>query len=207
MPQRSFNEFKNKAHICAVAYIDRNIQKEKTGRKDIKKQDITVDRIEDEVRKISFRDTENYTVDSKARFEHIVNEVPLDPVAFAEAIKDAIKYAKTNGISKTSTVTSVADDKPVEEEKPKKRTKKTEAEIPVETPANEVKEDFDSLFAVPTEKEYPKDIKDAVAQAFMACKDKTKKQNVMRYTQEVGVAKVPDMNEEQLRAVYDILTE
>ena len=206
MPQRSFNEFKNKAHICAVAYIDRNIQKEKTGRKDIKKQDITVDRINSEVRKISFRDTENYTVDSKSRFENIVDEIPLNPVKFAEAIKDAITYQKEHSISKVS----VVEDESLKEEtsKPKKTRKPKTQAVEVEDSQDNSEDDFLKGFInPPVDKTYPDNIKEAVQQEFINCKDKARRQEVMKYAKELGNVKVPEMNDEQLRHVYDILTD
>lgn len=187
MPQRSFNEFKNKSHVCAVAYIDRNIQKEKTGRQDIKKKDITIDRISSEARKISFRDTENYAVDSKSRFENIVDEVPLDAKAFADAIKDAIKYQKTHGIGS-----------PVKETvtEPKKEEVEDKADN---------NDTYSELFTPVKEKTYPDNLKDAVAKAFTSCEDKATKKKVMTYVKDLGV-KVNDMNDEQLKHVYDILT-
>lgn len=204
MSQRAFNEFKNKAHICAVAYIDRDIQKEKTNRKDIKKKDVMVDRISDEVRKISFRDTENYAVDSKARFENIVDEVPLDAKEFAKAIKDAIKYAKEHGISGTGS-TDVTAPEPVAEEKPKKTRAKKAESVPEETKAEEVGDDFDAMFAT-EEKKYPEDLKEAVVKEFQACEDKSKKQKVFNYTKNLGVKSILEMSEEQLKGVYDLLT-
>lgn len=90
--QRYFNQFKNKMHLIGMAYIDRDIVKEKTGRKNIvSHEDITYQKVVGESRIISFRD-DTYSVDSKSRFKHIVDKIPLDADAFLKAIKEAIEY-------------------------------------------------------------------------------------------------------------------
>lgn len=94
MPQRYFNDFKTKVHVVGVACIDRSIETEGTGRKDIvKHEEITINKVKDEKRKIVFRD-DSYSVDSKSRFAGIVNEIPLDSDELIKALKDAIKNSK-----------------------------------------------------------------------------------------------------------------
>lgn len=89
--QRYFNAIKNKMHFVGLAYIDRNIVKEKTGRKNIvTKEDIVTNKVVSESRVISFRD-DTYSVDSKSRFANIVDRVPFDAEAFIGAMKDAIE--------------------------------------------------------------------------------------------------------------------
>jgi len=62
LAQRYFNDFKTKVHIVGVACLDRSIEAEGTGRKDIiTKKEITVNKIKDEKRKIVFRD-DSYSV-------------------------------------------------------------------------------------------------------------------------------------------------
>lgn len=88
--QRYFNAIKNKMDIVAMAYIDREIVKENTGRKNIvTKKDITVNKVTNETRVIVFRD-DNFAVDSKSRFADIVDRIPFDADEFIKAIQDAI---------------------------------------------------------------------------------------------------------------------
>ena len=99
--QRYFNNIKNKMDIVAMAYIDRDIVTEKTGRKNIKNKDITINKVTNETRVISFRDN-NYAVDSKCRFADIVDKIPFDTDEFIKAINDAIiAEQKKSGISLT----------------------------------------------------------------------------------------------------------
>lgn len=87
--QRYFNAIKNKMHFVGLAYVDRNIVKEKTGRKDIKGVDIKINKVVSESRVIAFRD-DTYSVDSKSRFSDIVDHIPFDADAFIKAMQDAI---------------------------------------------------------------------------------------------------------------------
>ena len=90
MSQRYFNAIKTKLDFLGVAYIDRNIITEKTGRKDIvTKKDITRNKVVSESRRISFR-SDDYNLDCKARFSDIVSDIPLDEDAFIKALTDAI---------------------------------------------------------------------------------------------------------------------
>ncbi len=92
--QRYFNAIKNKCHFIGLAYIDRNIVTEKTGRKDIKGKDITTNKVTSEARVISFRD-DTYAVDSKSRFANIVDKIPFNVDAFIKAMQDAILAEKS----------------------------------------------------------------------------------------------------------------
>lgn len=88
--QRYFNAFKNKMHFVGVAYIDREIVKEKTGKKNVvTKKEETINKAVKESRVISFRD-DTYSVDSKSRFAEIVDHIPFDSDEFIKALKDAI---------------------------------------------------------------------------------------------------------------------
>ena len=119
LSQKYFNAIKTKMHIVGMAVIDRDIITESTGRKNVvTHQDITRNKIVSEARKIIFRD-DNYGVDSKSRFSHIVDEIPLDSDAFIKAIQDAIYQEEKNPTVK-STKTISEEKKPspahVEEE-------------------------------------------------------------------------------------------
>ena len=95
--QRYFNAVKNKMDIVAMAYIDREIVQENTGRKNVvTKKEITVNKVTGETRVIAFRD-DNYAVDSKCRFSDIVDKIPFDPDAFIKAIQDAIEAEQKKG--------------------------------------------------------------------------------------------------------------
>jgi len=116
--QRYFNVIKNKQHFVALAYVDREIVKEKTGKKNVvTKQDITINKAVSESRVLSFRD-DTYSVDSKSRFANIVDKIPFDVDEFIKAITDAIENEK---ISKG---VSLKDAKKEQEKKEKEKIKK-----------------------------------------------------------------------------------
>lgn len=98
--QRYFNAIRNKMDIIAVGYIDREIVKENTGRKNVvTKKDVTINKVASESRVITFRD-DNFSVDSKSRFADIVDRIPFDSDEFINAIVDAIKAEQAkSGIS------------------------------------------------------------------------------------------------------------
>ena len=97
--QTYFNAIKMNFDVIAVGYIDREIVKEKTGRKDIKNQDITKQVVKSETRKIKFRDT-GYAIDAGGRLKYICEEVPFEADAFINAITDAlVKEAESKGVS------------------------------------------------------------------------------------------------------------
>ena len=90
MTQKYFNAIKTKVHFLGVAAIDREIVKEKTGKKNIVTgQDIKKGVVKGETRKITFRD-DNFVIDSKSRFSNIVESIPLDADALVKAVTDAI---------------------------------------------------------------------------------------------------------------------
>lgn len=91
MTQKYFNAIKTKVHFLGVAAIDREIVKERTGKKNIVTgKEIQKSVIKDETRWITFRD-DNYTIDSKSRFADIVDRIPLDADELVKALTDAIK--------------------------------------------------------------------------------------------------------------------
>ena len=90
MSQRYFNAIKTKVHFLGVASIDREIIKEKTGKKNIVTgQEIKKGVLKGETRKITFRD-DNFVIDSKSRFANIVESIPMDVDALVKALEDAI---------------------------------------------------------------------------------------------------------------------
>jgi GTPase SAR1 family protein len=89
--QNYFNALKKNLHFLGLAYIDRQIIKEKTGKKNIvtNKEEV-VNKVKGESRKIKFRD-DNFCVDSGSRFAEIIDEIDLDADQFITALTDAIK--------------------------------------------------------------------------------------------------------------------
>lgn len=97
--QRYFNAIKQKLDFLGMAYIDRDIVKVKTGKKDISGNEISKNKITGESRVISFRD-DTYSVDSKSRFANIVDKINFDADAFIKAMTDAIAAEQSkDGIS------------------------------------------------------------------------------------------------------------
>jgi len=94
-----FNLLKKKMHFIGLAYYDRTIITEKTGKKNIvTKKDETVNKISEETRRIKFRD-DNMALDSGSRFADIVEDIPLDADALITAMEDAIRaeFEKNDG--------------------------------------------------------------------------------------------------------------
>ena len=194
MMQKYFNGFKTKMHVVGVACIDRTIETEATGRKNIvTKKDITVNKIKEERRKIVFRD-DSYSVDSKSRLSKIVEEIPLDTDAFLNALKDAIKDSKnkTHPVSKATTKTTKKAE-PVEEV--------IEDEID-----NDIDSDIDSDVEENTTdmaSDYPEDLVGTIRVMFKDCTDKDLKAEVKGIIAQHG--KLNDCDEDALKEIYDKL--
>ena len=194
MMQKYFNGFKTKMHVVGVACIDRTIETEATGRKNIvTKKDITVNKIKEERRKIVFRD-DSYSVDSKSRLSKIVEEIPLDTDAFLNALKDAIKDSKnkTHPVSKTTT----------------KTTKKAESveEVIEDEIDNDIDSDIDSDAEENTTdmaSDYPEDLVGTIRTMFKDCTDKDLKAEVKGIIAQHG--KLNDCDEDALKEIYDKL--
>lgn len=163
--QRYFNALRNKMHFIGVAYIDRDIVKEKTGKKNlVTHKDIEINKVVSEARVISFRD-DTYSIDSKSRFANIVDKIPFNADAFIKAMKDAIeaeraKSGKTLEESKKEQVVrdqkaSLAAKEYSEEQRDKKvnpdrnveliaeiKSKFTEASIEVKTQIKEIMKEY-----------------------------------------------------------------
>ena len=93
--QKYFNRIKRNMDVTAVGYIDREIIKEKTGKKTIKGEDIEKNIISSETRKIKFRDN-GYAIDAGGRLKYIVDDIEFTSEAFYKAIKDALKAEAEN---------------------------------------------------------------------------------------------------------------
>jgi len=132
--QRYFNVVKNKMHFVALAYIDREIVKEKTGRQNIvTKKDIEINKAVKESRVISFRD-DTYSVDSGSRFADIVDRIPFDADEFVNAMQDAIDKEKHKGgmsdaeIKKEAKAREKAKEEAAKEYSEKKKSAEANAE-------------------------------------------------------------------------------
>lgn len=137
-----FNLLKKKMHFLGLAYYDRKIITEKTGKKNIvTKKEETVNKLTDQTRKIKFRD-DNVAVDSGSRFAEIVPEIDMSADEFIKALTDAIK-AEQSKSSKTFEETKEEQEKAeaeklkeiarIEQEKKKEKKDKTELLKVIET--------------------------------------------------------------------------
>lgn len=151
MMQTYFNSIKTKTHILGIAYIDRDIIEEKTGKKDMySKKELTRKVVSSETRRIKFRD-DDYTLDSKSRFADIIDEIPLDADEFIKAIKDAIKNAQ--GLKSESSN--------VKEETP--TTSAPEPTEPVSEPESTVEEEPETSEGLFDEPEITDDVDDTLS--------------------------------------------
>ena len=187
MPQKYFNAIKDKMHCVGVACIDRTIETESTGRKNIAtRQEITVNKVKEERRKIVFRD-DNYSVDSKSRFKNIVPEITMNTDEFIKALKDAIANSKRDVLAPTPKST--------------KTTKKLEPTPVAEETVEEIEDEIDEIDTVETTTgvtadEIRKLFKDA---------DKDTKAQVKEIIAEFG-GKLDDADQDGFNRMYEILT-
>ena len=139
MSQKYFNAIKTKAHFLGVASIDREIVKEKTGKKNVvTKKDIEKGVVKSETRKITFRD-DNFVIDSKSRFANIAESIPLDSDELIKAITDAIK-AELSKSGKT-----YEDAKLEQEKKNEEHFKELEVKQQLDKSLTTIKEYFTSI--------------------------------------------------------------
>lgn len=131
--QKYFNRIKKNCDVIAVGYVDREIVTEKTGRKDVKGKDITIERVKSEARKIKFRDS-GYAIDAGGRLKHIVEDIEFNADDFINAITDALKAEVSSaGVDlkareKEDKAREKEEAKIASENSAKARTKKAEAE-------------------------------------------------------------------------------
>ena len=136
-----FNLLKKKMHFLALAYYDRTIITEKTGKKNIvTKKEETINKITKESRKIKFRD-DNMALDSGSRFSTIYDECEFDSDALIKAITDAIKAEASKG---TKSLDELESEQKAAEEK---RMAEIAAAEEKNKAAKEVKAVIDSIVA------------------------------------------------------------
>lgn len=127
--QRYFNQLKKNIDLVGIAYIDRELVKNKVNGKE-------VSTVKSETRKIKFRD-DNYTVDSGSRMSQIVNEINFDADEFIKAMTDALEAeVKKGGKS--------VDDRKKENEKEEKANMKRIAEAEVKAKVEKKLDDVKS---------------------------------------------------------------
>lgn len=189
--QRMFNAFKNKMHIVAIAYLDRKVETVGTGRQNIvSRKEITMNKVVNEARRISFRDESNYIIDSKSRFANIVPDIPMDADAFIKAIKDAIASEKKKPSSESTEPAPAPKPEPVVEEKEEVLF---DEDVP---PMNEPVE--------LAEGEYPDDLLDII-KSEVGKTDKERKGKAVAILKSHGLKKVGDAPDDVLKELYDIL--
>lgn len=133
--QRYFNQLKKNIDLVGIAYIDRELTKNKVNGKEIST-------VKSETRKIKFRD-DNYTVDSGSRMSQITNEINFDADEFIEAMKSALEAEVKKGGK------SVEDRKKENEKEEKanmKRIAEAESKAKVEKELEEIKSQIISFF-------------------------------------------------------------
>ena len=153
--QKYFNAVKTKLDFLGMAYLDRDIIKVKTGRKDSKGKEIEKGKLAGESRVISFRD-DTYSVDSKCRFANIVDRIPFDSDEFIKAMQDAILAEQSkDGIS-------VADAKK-KQDKAAKEAAKEASENSRKAKEDKIDEDLNA------------ELVETITVSFKGCTDKEKK--------------------------------
>lgn len=192
MAQRYFNDFKTKVHIVGVACIDRTIEAVGTGRTDIHKKEITVNKIKGENRQIVFRD-DSYSVDAKSRFENIADKIPLDADELSKALKDAIENSQPSTMKKSRV--NVLNKQVVSE---------------IITDNDDEIGDVDEIDGTPeistyeeVSSRYPDNLADVIRTMFKECEDPDKKTTVKEVISQYG--KLNDVDEDGLKQIYDIL--
>jgi hypothetical protein len=136
-------------HFLSVAYIDRSVNVEKTGRK-INGKDEEKGSIANERRVIAFRD-EGFSVDSKSRFADIVDKIEFSPFEYKDAVETAIRKEASKKKTDKTIEERAAEQKKEAEKKQKVALKEKQEDIKEE---NDIK-DKDKLKNV-----YKKIVKD-----------------------------------------------
>ena len=189
--QRIFEGFKTKFHVIGIACIDRTIDVESTGRKNIvTKKEVTVSKVKEEKRKIVFRD-DNYSIDSKSRLSAIEPEIALDADDLLRALKDAIKNSKKKAGSTPvkPAITKSTPTQTVQEE-----------EVPF---VEDNIDDIDTSATEETSSGYPDDLNFVIRTMFKECQDKELKSQVKSVIAEYG--KLNEVDEDGLKKIYDMM--
>ena len=190
--QRIFEGFKTKFHVIGIACIDRTIDVESTGRRNIvTKKEVTVSKVKDEKRKIVFRD-DNYSIDSKSRLSAIEPEIALDADELLRALKDAIKNSKKKaGNTMVKSVVSEPNITPTVQEE-------NIDEVPFE------EDILDETFSESeTISEYPDNLDAVIRKMFKECTNPELKSSVREVISEYG--KLNDVDREGLEKIYDMM--
>lgn len=189
--QRIFEGFKTKFHVIGIACIDRTIDVESTGRKNIvTKKEVTVSKVKEEKRKIVFRD-DNYSIDSKSRLSAIEPEIALDADELLRALKDAIKNSKKK-----------ADSTPVKAATTESTPTPTAQEEEVPFAEDDI-DDIDTPATEETSSDYPEDLDGVIRTMFKECKNADLKAKVKAVIAEYG--KLNDVDEDGLKKIYDMM--
>ena len=133
--QRYFNQLKKNIDLVGIAYIDRELVKNKVNGKE-------VSTVKSETRKIKFRD-DNYTVDSGSRMSQICSEINFDADEFIEAMMNALEAEVKKG---GKSVEDRKEENKKEEAENMKRIAEAEAKAKAEKELEEVKSEIISFF-------------------------------------------------------------
>ena len=201
MAQRYFNDFKTKVHVVGIACVDRSIETEGTGRTNIvKKEEITINKVKDEKRKIVFRD-DSYSVDGKSRFSGIVNEIPLNSDALIKALKDAIQNSKKTTSAEKKITTTTPKTTPPVESKPETPNFPDDLEDNI---ADDLEEQIvDENTTEEESSNYPANLDEVIRTMFKECKDAEVKAKIREVIAEYG--KLKDVDEDGLKRIYDMM--
>jgi hypothetical protein len=152
--QRYFNQLKKNIDLVGIAYIDRELTKNKVNGKEVAT-------VKSETRKIKFRD-DNYTVDSGSRMSQICSEINFDADEFIDAMKNALEAEVKKG-GKSVEDRKKENDK--EEKANMKRIAEEEARAKAERELDTIKTSIIEFFTA------NKTNLDAVKPALKICKD------------------------------------
>ena len=126
--QKYFNAIKQKMDFIGMGYIDRNMVKVATSKKDNNGNVISKNKVSGESRVINFRD-DTYSVDSKSRFADIIDQIPFNSDAFIQALKDAIlKEQAKDGVDINEAEKAQAEKEKIKEEKAKVASEQIKAQ-------------------------------------------------------------------------------
>lgn len=142
MSLRDFNAIKTKLHFLGVASINRDIVREKTGKKDIKGRDVTKGVIASESRQITFRD-DSYSIDSKSRFAEITPVIEFSADEFIKALENAIKAELSKG---NKSFEDAQSEQKIKDEEEAKRIAEAEEAARKAKELDEVKEKIVAFF-------------------------------------------------------------
>lgn len=133
--QRYFNQLKKNIDLVGIAYIDRELVKNKVNGKE-------VSTVKSETRKIKFRD-DNYTVDSGSRMSAICNEIDFDADEFIKAMTDALEAEVKKG---GKSIDERKKENEKEEAENMKRLAEAEEAARIQKELDSVKEEITAFF-------------------------------------------------------------